>query len=102
MTRDHKDGTIINCASNEYFKAVKTDKLDQRLITPVFKEIKAGQAKVLGMFAKKARGMMARYIIQNRLEQPEAIKDFREGGYIYRPDLSNDNDWVFTRDHDAA
>ena len=102
ITAGHKDGTMINCASNEYFKAIKPEGLKGRLITPVFKEIKAGQAKVLGMFAKRARGMMARHIIQNRLETPDGIKDFREDGYIFRPDLSNDSDWVFTRDHDAG
>ncbi|RED49827.1 peroxide stress protein YaaA [Aestuariispira insulae] len=102
ITASHKDGTVINCASNEYFKAVKTKELKTRLITPVFKEIKAGQAKVVGFSAKRARGMMARFIIQNRIEAPESIKDFKEGGYQFRPDLSNDNDWVFTRDHDAA
>lgn len=97
-TSDHKDRTVINCASNEYFKAVKPKQLEGRLITPVFKEIKAGQAKVLGMFAKRARGMMARYIIQNRIETPDAIKDFSEGGYRYRPDLSTESDWVYTRE----
>lgn len=93
-----QDKTLINCASNEYFKAVRPKKLVGRVITPVFKEIKAGQAKVLGMFAKRARGMMARYVIENRLETPEGIKDFTTGGYQYRPDLSNDSDWVFTRE----
>lgn len=94
----HRDQTLINCASNEYFKSVRPKKLTGKVITPVFKEIKAGQAKVLGMFAKRARGMMARHIIENRLETPEGIKDFTMGGYQYRPDLSTDSDWVFTRE----
>ena len=68
------------------------------VITPVFKEVKFGVAKVLGMFAKRARGAMARYIIKNRMETPERIKDFGDGGYAYRPDLSEDDTWVFTRD----
>jgi cytoplasmic iron level regulating protein YaaA (DUF328/UPF0246 family) len=97
-TAKHKDRTIINLASIEYFKAVDQATLDSRVITPVFKEVKNGVAKVLGMFAKRARGAMARYIIKNRMETPERIKDFGDGGYAYRPDLSEDDTWVFTRD----
>lgn len=94
----HKNQTLINCASNEYFKSVRPKKLKGQVITPVFKEIKAGQAKVLGMFAKRARGAMARFVIENRLETPDGIKDFTTDGYQYRPDLSTDSDWVFTRE----
>jgi cytoplasmic iron level regulating protein YaaA (DUF328/UPF0246 family) len=94
----HKDRTVINLASFEYFKAVDQATLDSRVITPVFKEVKNGVAKVLGMFAKRARGAMARYIVKNRMETPERIKDFGDGGYAYRPDLSEDDTWVFTRD----
>jgi uncharacterized protein len=95
---DHSDKTVINCASNEYFKAVKAKQLDGVVITPVFKEIKDGEARTLGMFAKRARGMMSRFIIQNRIDQPDGIKDFTSGGYEYRPDLSDSKQWVFTRD----
>ena len=59
-----------------------------------------GVAKVLSLFAKRARGAMARYIIKNRLETPDRIKAFDDGGYAYRPDLSEGNAWVFTRDKD--
>lgn len=93
-----KDKSVINCASNEYFKAVKPKLLNGTVITPVFKEIKDGETRMLGMFAKRARGMMARHIITNRIDNPEGIKSFNSGGYEYRSDLSNDSEWVFTRD----
>jgi len=98
LCADHVDQTLINCASNEYFKAVKTKSLKGKVITPVFKEIKMGVSKTIGLMAKRARGSMARYIIQNRIDQPEALKDFDAGGYMYRADLSNETDWVFTRE----
>ena len=94
------DQALINCASNEYFKAVSKKALNGEVITPVFKEIKSGVAKTIGLMAKRARGSMARYIIQNRIDEPEAIKDFSENGYVYREDLSNGNDWVFTAERE--
>ncbi|MBT3307315.1 MAG: peroxide stress protein YaaA, partial [Alphaproteobacteria bacterium] len=97
-TADHKDRTVINLASVEYFKAVAKDALDSAVITPVFKEVKVGVAKVIGLFAKRARGAMARYIIQNRLESPDRIKEFNVDGYVFREDLTDDNDWIFTRE----
>ena len=68
-----------------------------RIITPAFKEIKDGEAKIIGFFAKKARGSLARYMIQNRIETPEDLKSFDTDGYRFRDDLSSENDWVFTR-----
>jgi cytoplasmic iron level regulating protein YaaA (DUF328/UPF0246 family) len=94
------DGVLVNCASNEYFKAVDKKALNGTVITPVFKEIKSGVAKTIGLMAKRARGTMARYIIQNRIEDAEALKDFSESGYVYREDLSKGNDWVFTAERD--
>jgi len=96
--QNQADQTVINCASNEYFKAVNPKVLNGAVITPVFKEIKDGQARTLGMFAKRARGMMARFIIKKRIEQPEGIKKFNSGGYEYRSELSDSKQWVFTRD----
>ena len=93
----HKDPTVVNLASNEYFKAVKAKDLDVPVITPVFKEIKDGQARTLGMFAKRARGAMARFMIKKRIEKPAGLKKFTDGGYEYRDDLSDDTSWVFTR-----
>ena len=73
------------------------DKLDAPVITPVFREVKSGVAKVLGMFAKRARGAMARYIIKNRIDDSEQLKSFTDGGYRYQTDLSNETNWVFSR-----
>lgn len=96
-TSDHSDRTIFNLASNEYAKAVDIDSLQSDVITPVFKEIKDGEGRVLGLFAKRARGMMARYMIQNRIETPAQMKSFSDGGYKYQNDQSDGRTWVFTR-----
>ncbi len=93
----HKAGVVINVASNEYFKAAREKVLKARVITPVFKEIKNGEARVLGLFAKRARGSMARYMIEHRIEYPEGLKAFDTGGYAYRDELSEGDSWVFTR-----
>jgi len=93
----HENPTVVNLASNEYFKALRAKTLSVPVITPVFKEVKDGQARTLGMFAKQARGMMARHMIVNRLQEPEGLKSFSDGGYEYRDDLSDDKSWVFTR-----
>jgi len=97
IVADHKDSTVVNLASNEYFKALRAKTLGVPVITPVFKEVKDGQARVLGMFAKQARGMMARHMIVNRLAEPDGLKRFTDGGYEYRDDLSDEASWVFTR-----
>ncbi|PKR59345.1 peroxide stress protein YaaA [Thalassospira lohafexi] len=99
LTDGHKDRSLINLASNEYFKSVKTQTLEGPVITPVFKEVKAGVAKVIGFSAKRARGMMARFMIDNRLETPEGLKKFAVDGYGYQDDLSTETEWVFTRVH---
>lgn len=88
---------LINLASNEYFKSVKPKELKGEIITPAFKEYKNGDYKMIGIYAKKARGMLSRYIIQNRLADPQDIKSFNEDGYKFNKKLSKDNNWVFTR-----
>lgn len=88
---------IVNVASNEYFKAVHPKKLKAKIITPIFKEFKDGQYKVVMVFAKKARGSMARFIVQNNVSDPEEIKLFNTGGYQFDANLSSEKDWVFTR-----
>jgi len=93
----HKNKTIINVASNEYFKAVQKKHLNHSVITPVFKEIKGDVAKMIGFSAKRARGMMARYISQNRIDQPEGIKDFDAAGYSFQPAFSNESEYHFYR-----
>ncbi len=93
----HGSKIVVNLASNEYIKAINTDKLNAEFITPSFKEIKNGVPKTIGIFAKKARGMMARYIIQNQIEKAEDLKSFDSAGYKYQPELSTDNNFIFTR-----
>lgn len=91
----HKEPVVINLASNEYSKAVSS--LKSRVITPVFKEIKNDTPKVVGLFAKRARGAMARYLVVNRIEASQKLKGFAEGGYAYQQELSDPRTWVFTR-----
>lgn len=93
-----KTGVLINLASNEYFKAVKPKLLNADIITPQFKDLKNGQYKMISFFAKKARGLMARYIIDNRITEPEALKSFSEAGYYYSDEQSRGDQWVFLRD----
>ena len=88
---------LVNLASNEYFKSVRANKLAARIITPVFKEERNGQFKLISFFAKKARGLMSRYIIRNRLSDPEDLKEFDLEGYGYNEALSATDSPVFTR-----
>tara|TARA_Y100001960_G_scaffold46663_1_gene47136 strand:+ start:131 stop:904 length:774 start_codon:yes stop_codon:yes gene_type:complete len=94
---DHNQRVIVNVASNEYFKSIKRKILDARVVTPVFKEIKDGKLRTIAAFAKPARGMMASYIIKNRLEDADGIKGFNEGGYEFDKSLSTEDEFVFTR-----
>ncbi len=89
--------TLINLASNEYFKAVKKKNLQARIITPNFREERDGGFKMITFYAKVARGLMTRFIIENKLEDPEMIKTFDVEGYRFNPDLSDDANWIFTR-----
>lgn len=89
---------VVNLASNEYFKAVSLTHLAAEVITPVFKDYKNGQYKVISFYAKKARGMMARYLIEQRLTAPEGLKEFNEAGYYFVPEASNHKEWVFQRE----
>lgn len=97
-----KTEVLINLASNEYFKAVKPKLLNADIITPQFKDLKNGQYKMISFFAKKARGLMARYIIDNRITEPEALKSFSEAGYYYSDEQSHGDQWVFLRDEVPA
>jgi len=92
------DGVLVNLASNEYFKAAQAKSLDCRVITPVFKDRKGGDYKVISFFAKKARGMMVGHIIRKRLKDESGILDFRTAGYKYNRRLSSEDQPVFTRD----
>ena len=92
------DNVLINLASNEYFKAVKPKNLDGQVITPVFKDCKNGQYKVISFYAKKARGMMARYIIENKIDSVEALTQFDTAGYYFVEEESNAKELVFKRE----
>ena len=89
--------TLINLASHEYFNAVKKKNLQARIITPNFKEQRDGGYKMITFYAKVARGLMTRFIIENALDDPEMIKTFDVDGYRFHPDLSTENEWIFTR-----
>ena len=93
---------LVNCASQEYFGAVDLATLKPRVITPIFKERKDGHSKIVSFFAKKARGAMARYIIQNRLAKAADLFDFSTGGYVYQPDQSDGSSIVFERNYPEA
>jgi len=89
--------TLVNLASNEYFKAVKKKELNGRIITPIFKDWKTDKYKIISFYAKKARGLMARYAADNLIENAEDLKYFDTDGYQFNPEMSSETDWVFTR-----
>ncbi|MFV0365075.1 MAG: peroxide stress protein YaaA [Mangrovibacterium sp.] len=92
------DGVLINLASNEYFKVIDKKKLKGRIITPQFKNNKNGAYKTIVIYAKQARGMMCRFFIENRLQNPEDLQAFDTEGYYFNNELSRGDDWLFTRD----
>lgn len=94
-----KTDYLLNLASGEYFKAVKKNKLNGRIITPVFKDQKNGQYKIISFYAKKARGLMAAYVINNRIEDVNDIRHFDLEGYYFSAEQSAADEWVFLRDH---
>jgi cytoplasmic iron level regulating protein YaaA (DUF328/UPF0246 family) len=89
---------LVNLASNEYFHAIQPRALDAEIITPVFRDLKGGKYKIISFFAKKARGQMARFIIDGELNDPEGLKKFRTDGYRYNRSESTARELVFTRD----
>ena len=91
------DDVLINLASNEYYKAVKPKLLEGRIITPIFKDLKGDQYKVVMTWAKKMRGVMSNYIIKHQINDPEQLKVFNVDGYSYSEAESNENEWVFIR-----
>lgn len=92
-----KDNVLINLASQEYFKSIDKKVLGARVVTPVFKEYKNGKAVIVTVYAKKARGMMARFVIQNKLKKAEDLKLFDWDGYYFDSSLSNEQEYTFTR-----
>jgi len=95
--KENGDKVLINLASNEYFKAVDEKALACPVITPVFKDYKNGNYKVISFLAKKARGMMCAYLIRNRVEDIEGIKRFSQAGYRFDSKQSAKNELVFLR-----
>lgn len=88
---------IINLASDEYFKSVKVNNLTGTLIKPVFKDEKNGKYKVISFYAKKARGLMTRFIVENEITEPEGLKAFDYEGYFFNDEMSSNTEFVFTR-----
>lgn len=97
---DAEKPVLVNLASEEYFKSIKTKKLNAEIIQTVFMDKKNGKFKVISFFAKKARGLMARYIIKNKIDAPEGLKAFESEGYLYNEEMSVGNKWVFARDNE--
>lgn len=93
---------VVNLASNEYFKSVQSDRLRAPLITALFQEIRGGKPRTISFYAKRARGLMARFIVLERIETPDGLKDFAEEGYTYRSELSQEDRLLFVRKQDWA
>ncbi len=98
---DSPSPVLVNLASKEYYSSLQPDGLNARIITPAFLDMKNGQYKMISFFAKKARGMMASWIIRHRLSDPEGLRDFNTGGYAWNEDLSEGDNWVFTRNEES-
>ncbi|MEL6172454.1 MAG: peroxide stress protein YaaA, partial [Pseudomonadota bacterium] len=99
QAEETKSDTLVNCASQEYFGAVNLDALQTRVITPVFMERKMGATKIISFYAKRARGAMARFVVQKRLTNADDLRDFDIGGYAYNEAMSEPDKPVFVREH---
>ena len=97
LAKDNNSKAIVNLASVEYFSVLKKDKLNLPIINPVFKDYKNGKYKIISFFAKKARGSMTRFIVQNKIKTPRDLKDFDLDGYNYSESDSEENTPVFLR-----
>ncbi|HIF05509.1 MAG TPA: peroxide stress protein YaaA [Gemmatimonadetes bacterium] len=98
VTASHDDRTVVSLASKEYIGAIQPQNLAGAFVTCHFKEMREGVLKTIGLVAKKARGRMARFMVQNRVERVDDLKGFGEDGYGFEPELSSDGDLVFVRD----
>ena len=94
---EHSEKVLINLASNEYFSVINPDNINGTVITPIFKEYKSGTYRVISFFAKQARGIMTRKIVENDIKIAEDIKSLNIEGYTFNPKLSNANQWLFTK-----
>jgi cytoplasmic iron level regulating protein YaaA (DUF328/UPF0246 family) len=105
LNREHAERrvkAVLNLASNEYFKSVHARDLAPPLVTALFQENREGRLRTISFSAKRARGLMARFIIKNRIDTPAGIRDFNEEGYTYRPDLSDESTMLFVREQNWA
>ncbi len=100
--RQEGSGYLVNLASNEYFRAIRKKQLDASIVTPAFRDLRKGKYVIISFFAKQARGMMARYIVRQRLKKPEQLLDFDMAGYRFNAALSSVDAPVFTRDEPPA
>ncbi len=97
LNNDEKN-IVINLASKEYINSIQLDQLKAKFISIQFKELKNNEYKVVGIYAKKARGKMIHYIVKNFISNPNLLKNYTESGYTFNSSISTENDWVFTRD----
>jgi len=94
---DNQSTELVNLASNEYFKAVKTKEIAHKIITPVFKDYKNGKYKIISFYAKKARGLMVAFAVKNKIQHAEHLKAFNTSGYCFSTESSTETEWVFLR-----
>jgi len=94
---DQSDDVLINLASNEYFSAIHTSNINGRIVTPIFKEYRKGAYRIISFNAKRARGYMSRFIIENQLTEPGSLKNFAVDNYVFNRELSSTDEFVFTR-----
>jgi cytoplasmic iron level regulating protein YaaA (DUF328/UPF0246 family) len=100
--KGHEEKVLLNLASKEYFKAVNTKKLKAEIVSPEFKDAKNGEYKIISFFAKKARGLMSRFIIKNRISRVEDLQAFDLEGYRYNHEMSSPGQPVFTREENQS
>lgn len=101
LLAEQRRPVLVNLASEEYFGAVQTERLNARVVTPTFREFRNGRYQFISMLGKRARGLMARFAITERVRTPEGLQAFAADGYRFDPAQSGPDDWVFTRGSDA-
>ena len=97
ILNEDESSVIINLASNEYFKGIDKKSLNAKIINIAFKELKGDTYKIIGIYAKRARGLMVNYMIKNRITKSDDLKNFNVEDYKFRQDMSDESTWVFTR-----
>ena len=95
--KKHENKTIINCSSNEYFNVINQKNLEGNILNTVFKEYRDGELKFISFNAKKARGLLAKFVINNRIASKNDLKDFNLDNYKFDMSLSDESTFVFTK-----